>query len=117
MIKPVDPYKITLVDLINSGHGETVTNILIDLNSFWTHENRESLVAEPSSSREGASEKTSSSAEAAESPSKANIADAVAAVTASNELDEENDSTTDASEESSITTPPLKDYSTTTPPL
>lgn len=26
-----------------------MTNILIDLNSFWTHENRESLVAEPSS--------------------------------------------------------------------
>lgn len=50
MIKPTDPYAITLVDLINSGHGETVTNILIDLNSFWTHENRESLVAEPSSS-------------------------------------------------------------------
>ncbi len=50
MIKPQNPYKITLVDLIRSGHGETVTNILIDLNSFWTHENRESLVAEPSSS-------------------------------------------------------------------
>jgi hypothetical protein len=32
------------------GHGETVTNILIDLNSFWTHENRERLVVEPSSS-------------------------------------------------------------------
>lgn len=50
MVKPKDPYKITLIDLITSGHGETVTNILIDLNSFWTHENRESLVAEPSSS-------------------------------------------------------------------
>lgn len=48
MVKPADPLKITLVDLINSGHGETVTNILIDLNSFWSHENRESLVAEPS---------------------------------------------------------------------
>lgn len=49
MVKPADPLKITLVDLISSGHGETVTNILIDLNSFWSHENRESLVVEPSS--------------------------------------------------------------------
>lgn len=44
MIKPQgDPCKIRLADLIASGHGETVVNILIDLNSFWTHENRESL--------------------------------------------------------------------------
>jgi hypothetical protein len=50
MVKPVDPFKITLYDLINSGHGETVTNILIDLNSFWSHENRESIQVEPSSS-------------------------------------------------------------------
>jgi serine/threonine-protein phosphatase 2A regulatory subunit B'' len=50
MVKPIDPFKITLVDLINSCQGETVTNILIDLNSFWTHENRESLLAEPSNS-------------------------------------------------------------------
>jgi serine/threonine-protein phosphatase 2A regulatory subunit B'' len=50
MVKPVDPYKIKLSDLIYSGHGETVVNILIDLNSFWSHENRESLVGEPSSS-------------------------------------------------------------------
>ena len=50
MVKPVDPYKITLHDLIKSGHGETVTNILIDLNSFWSHENRESISVEPSSS-------------------------------------------------------------------
>ncbi|CAF0877830.1 unnamed protein product [Brachionus calyciflorus] len=48
MVKPKDPFRITLVDLINSGLGETVTNILIDLNSFWSHENRESLVVEPS---------------------------------------------------------------------
>lgn len=51
MIKPQwDPCKIRLADLIASGHGETVVNILIDLNSFWTHENRESLVGgEPQS--------------------------------------------------------------------
>ena len=50
MVKPVDPYRITLHDLIRSTHGETVTNILIDLNSFWSHENRESIAVEPSSS-------------------------------------------------------------------
>lgn len=44
MVKPQsDPHKIRLADLIASGHGETVVNILIDLNSFWSHENRESL--------------------------------------------------------------------------
>lgn len=44
MVKPTDPYKISLQDLINSGQGETVTSILIDLNGFWTYENRELLV-------------------------------------------------------------------------
>nr|CAB3265107.1 serine/threonine-protein phosphatase 2A regulatory subunit B'' subunit gamma [Phallusia mammillata] len=46
MVKPADPLKITLQDLINSGQGETVTNILIDLNGFWTYENREVLVVD-----------------------------------------------------------------------
>ncbi|EDO46756.1 predicted protein [Nematostella vectensis] len=41
MVKPVDPYRITLQDLINSGQGETVSSILIDLNGFWSYENRE----------------------------------------------------------------------------
>uniref|UniRef100_A0A4W3GKA7 Serine/threonine-protein phosphatase 2A regulatory subunit B'' subunit gamma n=1 Tax=Callorhinchus milii TaxID=7868 RepID=A0A4W3GKA7_CALMI len=45
MVKPKDPYKITLPDLINSGQGDTVSSILIDLNGFWTYENREVLVA------------------------------------------------------------------------
>ena len=46
MVKPVDPYKISLQDLIQSGQGDTVSSILIDLNGFWTYENREILVAE-----------------------------------------------------------------------
>ncbi|XP_037093338.1 serine/threonine-protein phosphatase 2A regulatory subunit B'' subunit gamma-like [Pollicipes pollicipes] len=46
MVKPADPLKITLQDLINCGQGDTVVSILIDLNGFWTHENREVLVAE-----------------------------------------------------------------------
>ena len=47
MVKPKDPLHITLQDLIDSGQGETVTNILIDLNGFWTYENREVLVVDP----------------------------------------------------------------------
>uniref|UniRef100_A0A1B6HTW8 Serine/threonine-protein phosphatase 2A regulatory subunit B'' subunit gamma n=3 Tax=Homalodisca TaxID=139475 RepID=A0A1B6HTW8_9HEMI len=50
MIKPVDPTKITLQDLLNSGQGETLVSILIDLNGFWTYENREAMVAETTES-------------------------------------------------------------------
>ncbi|XP_071962016.1 serine/threonine-protein phosphatase 2A regulatory subunit B'' subunit gamma-like isoform X2 [Antedon mediterranea] len=46
MVKPADPLKITLQDLIQSSQGETVGSILIDLNGFWTYENREVLMAE-----------------------------------------------------------------------
>ncbi|KAH9490766.1 Serine/threonine-protein phosphatase 2A regulatory subunit B'' subunit gamma [Bulinus truncatus] len=44
MVKPKNPLKITLNDLIQSGKGDTVVSILIDLNDFWTYENREFLV-------------------------------------------------------------------------
>ncbi|CAL1536952.1 unnamed protein product [Lymnaea stagnalis] len=44
MVKPENPLKITLNDLINSGKGDTVISILIDLNDFWTYESREYLV-------------------------------------------------------------------------
>ncbi|XP_041352871.1 serine/threonine-protein phosphatase 2A regulatory subunit B'' subunit gamma-like isoform X2 [Gigantopelta aegis] len=46
MVKPDDPFKLTLQDLINSGKGDTVVSILIDLNDFWTYENREYLAPE-----------------------------------------------------------------------
>lgn len=49
MVKPHHPHRISLNDLINCGQGEVVVNILIDLNGFWTHENRETLVTESSS--------------------------------------------------------------------
>ncbi|KAK2494764.1 hypothetical protein MC885_012284 [Smutsia gigantea] len=48
MVKPKDPLKISLQDLINSNQGDTVTTILIDLNGFWTYKNREALVANDS---------------------------------------------------------------------
>uniref|UniRef100_A0A3Q3DAT2 Serine/threonine-protein phosphatase 2A regulatory subunit B'' subunit gamma n=1 Tax=Hippocampus comes TaxID=109280 RepID=A0A3Q3DAT2_HIPCM len=50
MVKPKDPYKITLQDLVNSCQGDTVTSILIDFNGFWTYENREAPVANDSDS-------------------------------------------------------------------
>ncbi|MBE7326101.1 hypothetical protein IEQ44_15815, partial [Nocardioides sp. Y6] len=50
MVKPKDPFKITLQDLVNSCQGDTVSSILIDLNGFWTYENREVLVTNDSDS-------------------------------------------------------------------
>ena len=46
MVRPADPLKITLADLVECGHGDTVISILVDLNGFWTYENREVLVAD-----------------------------------------------------------------------
>jgi len=50
MVRPRDPLRISLNDLITSGQGETVVSILTDLNGFWTYENRENLVSSSSSS-------------------------------------------------------------------
>jgi len=44
MVRPVDPLRITLQDLIASSQGDTVVNILADVNGFLTYENRELLV-------------------------------------------------------------------------
>ena len=41
-------FEYLLDDLIRSGQGETVTNILIDLNGFWNYENREMYVTDNS---------------------------------------------------------------------
>lgn len=46
MIKPEDSLHVTLRDLVLCGQGDTVVSILIDLNGFWTYENREVLVAD-----------------------------------------------------------------------
>jgi len=46
MVKPIDPIRITVQDLINSSQADTVINILIDVNGFLTYENRELLVLE-----------------------------------------------------------------------
>ena len=47
MVKPQDPLRLTLADLVSSGQGETVISILTDLNGFWSYENREVVVVEP----------------------------------------------------------------------
>jgi Ca2+-binding EF-hand superfamily protein len=41
MVKPVASYRITFADLVNSGQGETVVNILTDFSGFWAYENRD----------------------------------------------------------------------------
>ena len=46
MVRPKDVLRITLDDLITCGQGDTVVSILIDLNGFWTYENREVLVSD-----------------------------------------------------------------------
>lgn len=46
MVKPKDPLKIKLQDLINCSQGDTVVSILTDLNGFWTYENREYLATD-----------------------------------------------------------------------
>lgn len=48
MVKPKDPEKITLSDLIACGQGDTFVSILIEFHGFWAYENREAVAAEPS---------------------------------------------------------------------
>lgn len=43
MIKPKDPTKITLKDIVQSGMGHTFMSILIDVNGFRLYECRETL--------------------------------------------------------------------------
>ncbi|XP_026332736.1 serine/threonine-protein phosphatase 2A regulatory subunit B'' subunit gamma-like [Hyposmocoma kahamanoa] len=45
MIRPEHPTRITLQDLIRSGHGHTAVSILLELHGFWAYENREALAA------------------------------------------------------------------------
>lgn len=45
MIRPLHPARITLQDLVRSGHGHTAVSILLELHGFWAYENREALAA------------------------------------------------------------------------
>lgn len=45
MIKPEQPDRITLNDIVRSGMGQTLVNILVDVNGFWSYEFRETIAA------------------------------------------------------------------------
>eukprot|EP01027_Heterolobosea_sp_BB2_P015721 GEZU01022494.1.p2 GENE.GEZU01022494.1~~GEZU01022494.1.p2 ORF type:complete len:228 (-),score=71.73 GEZU01022494.1:753-1436(-) len=44
MVKPAEPLKIRLKDLVACKVGDTVINMLIDVNGFWAYDNREALL-------------------------------------------------------------------------
>lgn len=46
MVKPVDPLRITLSDLIACKQGGSIASMLIDVRGFWAHDNRENLLQE-----------------------------------------------------------------------
>ncbi|XP_050529948.1 serine/threonine-protein phosphatase 2A regulatory subunit B'' subunit gamma-like [Daktulosphaira vitifoliae] len=45
MIKPEQPDRITLKDIVRSGMGQTLVNILVDVNGFWSYEFRETIAS------------------------------------------------------------------------
>ncbi|CAL5413189.1 unnamed protein product [Camellia sinensis] len=46
MVKPSDPLRITLADLLACKQGGTVASMLVDVRGFWAHDNRENLLQE-----------------------------------------------------------------------
>ncbi|XP_071705096.1 probable serine/threonine-protein phosphatase 2A regulatory subunit B'' subunit TON2 [Rutidosis leptorrhynchoides] len=46
MVRPVDPLKITLSDMLSCKQGGTIASMLIDVRGFWAHDNRENLLQE-----------------------------------------------------------------------
>eukprot|EP00697_Spironema_sp_BW2_P002782 gnl/Spiro4/13708_TR7304_c0_g1_i1.p1 gnl/Spiro4/13708_TR7304_c0_g1~~gnl/Spiro4/13708_TR7304_c0_g1_i1.p1 ORF type:complete len:496 (+),score=239.27 gnl/Spiro4/13708_TR7304_c0_g1_i1:32-1519(+) len=53
MVKPADPAKITLQDLVECGVGHTVVTMLTDAYGFMVYENRELILAENEGSEPG----------------------------------------------------------------
>lgn len=49
MVKPTDPTRIALQDLLACGQGETVLSILIEFHGFWAYENREAMSSDSTS--------------------------------------------------------------------
>ncbi|CAK9159743.1 unnamed protein product [Ilex paraguariensis] len=52
MVKPADPLRVTLADLLACKQGGTVASMLIDVRGFWAHDNRENLLQEEEESEE-----------------------------------------------------------------
>jgi serine/threonine-protein phosphatase 2A regulatory subunit B'' len=46
MVKPADPLRIALTDLLSCKQGGTIASMLIDVRGFWAHDNRENLLQE-----------------------------------------------------------------------
>ena len=46
MVKPQDPLRLTLQDLLQCRQGGTVASMLTDVRGFWAHDNRENLLQE-----------------------------------------------------------------------
>jgi serine/threonine-protein phosphatase 2A regulatory subunit B'' len=46
MVKPANPLRITLSDLLSCKQGGTIASMLIDVRGFWAHDNRENLLQE-----------------------------------------------------------------------
>ncbi|GJN36047.1 hypothetical protein PR202_gb24872 [Eleusine coracana subsp. coracana] len=46
MVKPADPLRIMLSDLLSCKQGGTIASMLIDVRGFWAHDNRENLLQE-----------------------------------------------------------------------
>lgn len=44
MVKPTDPLKISLADLLACRQGGTIASMLTDVRGFWAHDNRENLL-------------------------------------------------------------------------
>lgn len=47
MVRPKDPERISLADLIACGQGDTFVSILIEFHGFWAYEHREAISSEP----------------------------------------------------------------------
>ncbi|AQK95132.1 putative serine/threonine-protein phosphatase 2A regulatory subunit B'' subunit TON2 [Zea mays] len=46
MVKPADPLRISLSDLLSCKQGGTIASMLVDVRGFWAHDNRENLLQE-----------------------------------------------------------------------
>ncbi|CAM6103845.1 unnamed protein product [Calypogeia fissa] len=46
MVKPADPHRVTLADMLNCRQGGTIASMLTDVRGFWAHDNRENLLQE-----------------------------------------------------------------------
>eukprot|EP00249_Psilotum_nudum_P016465 c25839_g1_i1 orf=428-1771(+) len=52
MVKPQDPLRITLADLLACRQGGTVASMLTDVRGFWAHDNRENLLQDEEEAEE-----------------------------------------------------------------